>query len=86
MAYEDAFGNRADAELVKCLTTVDRKEKPICTAWDGMSVMDDVGGIDGFCEFLQAINGKDTEKKKQEKEWARSLGWTGRMPKAGNLL
>ena len=62
------------------------KEKPVCIAWDGMSLVDDVGGVGGFCEFLEVINGDDSKMKKEYKEWARSLGWTGRMPKPENLL
>ena len=55
-------------------------------AWDGMSLVDDVGGVGGFCEFLETINGDDPEEKKSYKTWARSLGWTGRMPKPENML
>ena len=65
---------------------IQRKEKPICIAWDGMSLVDDVGGVGGFCEFLETINGDNPEEKKSYKTWARSLGWTGRMPKPENML
>ena len=51
-----------------------------------MSLVDDVGGVGGFCEFLETINGDDPEEKKSYKIWARSLGWTGRMPKPENML
>ena len=45
-----------------------------------------LGGVGGFCEFLETINGDDPEEKKSYKTWARSLGWTGRMPKPENML
>ena len=54
--------------------------------WDGMDLVDDVGGIRGFCKFLETINGPDPEEKKSYKEWAKSLGWTGRMSKPENIL
>lgn len=43
-------------------------------------------GVRGFCEFLETINGDNLEEKKSYKTWARSLGWTGRMPKPENML
>ena len=59
----------------------------VAGSWsDGMSLVDDVGGVGGFCEFLETINGDDPEEKKSYKIWARSLGWTGRMPKPENML
>ena len=51
-----------------------------------MNLVDDVGGIHGFCEFLEAINGDDPKEKKFYKTWAMGLGWTGRMPKPENVL
>ena len=84
--FVDAFGQQIDGEFLDKLRDIQRKEKPICIAWDGMSLVDDVGGVGGFCEFLEAINGDDTKEKKSYKTWARSLGWTGRMPKPENML
>ena len=49
-------------------------------------LVDAVGGVGGFCEFLETINGDNPEEKKSYKTWARSLGWTGRMPKPENML
>ena len=84
--FVDAFGQQIDGEFLDKLREIQRKEKPICIAWDGMSLVDDVGGVGGFCEFLETINGDDPEEKKSYKIWARSLGWTGRMPKPENML
>ena len=84
--FVDAFGQQIDGEFLDKLRDIQHKEKPICIAWDGMSLVDDVGGVGGFCEFLETINGDDPEEKKSYKTWARSLGWTGRMPKPENML
>ena len=86
---------------------------PVCLAADGLPVLDDVGGIDGYIRFLRGINKeKETlfwnekgiaEGWSQEeyldaipdnwdydqegtREWARSLGWTGRMSRPEKLL
>lgn len=63
-----------------------KKGKPVCVAADGFPVLDDVGGMRGFCEFLRTVNEGGPEEKKESREWARSLGWTGRMSKAENML
>ena len=62
------------------------KNKPLCIASDGMNVVDDCGGIYGFLRMLRTINGKDKDEARDMKEWARSLGWTGRMYKPENML
>lgn len=84
--YLDAFKNEVFGNFLDQLKEIQKKEKPVCIAADGMNLVDDVGGIGGFCEFLEIINGKDTEKKRQYKEWARGLGWTGRFSKPENIL
>ena len=67
-------------------------ERPICVAADGLPVMDDVGGIRGYCELLKVVKGKEEsevsafESKEDAKDWARMMGWTGRMSKAENIL
>lgn len=59
-------------------------DRPVCTAADGLPVMDDVGGIHGYCAFLA---GEDQYEDVLEScDWARSVGWTGRMSKPENML
>lgn len=56
---------------------------------DGLNVMDDVGGLYGFQDFLRTINSKnpdDAEEKEDLKSWAKGMGWTGRKVKAENIL
>ena len=48
--------------------------------------MDDVGGIGGYIDFLRVIHGEDPDEKEDMKEWAKWMGWTGRMIKPENLL
>ena len=80
-------GRITQAELdqanVKCRETY----RPVLLARDGEMLIDDVGGIHGFAEFLETIN-PDLEKlddadsiaeaknqKKESLEWAKSMGW-----------
>ena len=62
------------------------KKKPVGLSVDGLSLMDDVGGIDGYIDFLRVIHGEDANEKEDMKEWAKWMGWTGRMIKPENLL
>ena len=63
---------------------------PICIAADGLPVMDDVGGVSGYCDFLKCIKtgeeGGMYDDPEDSKDWARSMGWTGRMSKPENIL
>ena len=70
-----------------------KEERPICVAADGLPVMDDAGGVHGYCEFLKMVKGqgKDAgrgafESREDAKAWGRMMGWTGRMSKAENIL
>ena len=79
-------GKTASEEKAAQLSSVKSKHRPICIMADGLPLMDDVGGIGGYCEFLQTINGSDKEEKSYMKEWASDMGWTGRMVKPENIL
>ena len=60
------------------------KHRPICIDKDGIELVDDVGGIGGFCDMLQIINetNMNNEVEREERErllgWADMMGWTGR--------
>ena len=88
----DAVDNRqqfkceVDEELRAQLAVVDVKKMPICTRADGLNVMDDVGGISGLLDFYRIINGDDPDEKAEMREWARGLGWTGRMSKPEKMV
>ena len=70
-----------------------KEERPICVAADGLPVMDDAGGVHGYCEFLKMVKGQGEdagrgafESREDAKAWGRMMGWTGRMSKAENIL
>lgn len=62
------------------------EEKPLCVALDGLNVMDDVGGISGYCDFLHNLHSNDPDEADGLREWARMQGWTGRNQKPEKLL
>ena len=84
-------GVPVDDEKNGVLRDVLARTVPVCVAADGLPVLDDVGGKHGYCEFLNGIHGNgashyDYNDPESSKEWARSLGWTGRMSKADRML
>lgn len=72
-----------DAETIRMVI---EQEKPVCIAADGLPVMDDVGGIRGYIEFLDTLHHGTPEERQNSREWARSMGWTGRMKQPENIL
>lgn len=65
---------------------VKEKRRPVCIALDGLSLLDDVGGVFGYTNFLQKIHGEEKEEAEEYREWARGMGWTGRMNRPETLL
>ena len=70
-----------DDVVVQIFTTY----RPVVIAQDGMCVLDDVGGMHGYCEFLKAICGDgeydgpyEYGDKKHTLAWAKSMGWSKR--------
>ncbi|MDO4805470.1 MAG: hypothetical protein Q4A32_11710 [Lachnospiraceae bacterium] len=74
-----------DMANIKCRDTY----RPVLIAKDGDMMIDDVGGLDGFAEFLRSINpqmkglspeGKAAARAEKEEQmvWARGQGWTNR--------
>lgn len=85
--YVDSQMKEIDNETLKEIHKVIMRYSPICLDSDGMNVFDDVGGIDGFAEFLRTIHeSNDENERKEKREWARYLGWTGRDTKPQNRL
>ncbi len=62
------------------------QHSPVCVVADALPVCDDVGGIHGYCNMLEVLHGEDLEEKERMKEWARSMGWTGRKISLKNIL
>jgi len=64
-------------ELEEAEYTVLDKYKPVCINKEGISVLDDVGGLSGFADFLGTIyEGEDKEEASSARAWAKSLGWS----------
>ena len=85
-AVLDAYGKEISGAFLEKICMIAGKEKPVCIAADGPELVDDIGGIHGFCDFLEIIHGNNPEKKRFYKEWARGMGWTGRFSKPENIL
>lgn len=67
--------------------TVIRKHKPVCIHKVGVSVLDDVGGLSGFANFLGTIyEGEVKEEASRARTWARSLGWNTRKIPSKRML
>ena len=84
-AYDMNNQNVGKALAVK-IATVAFKRRPVCLALDGMSLMDDVGGIHGYVDFLRTIHEAEPDERKELREWAKWMGWNGRMSKPETLL
>lgn len=81
--WVNASGEKTDT-LAEALNEVIAKHRPVCIEKDGIELVDDVGGIDGFCNMLQTIYECDYNDEEQVEEresmldWADMMGWTGR--------
>lgn len=64
-------------ELEEAEDIVLDNHKPVCINKVGISVLDDVGGLSGFADFLGIIyEGEDKEEASSARAWAKSLGWS----------
>jgi len=72
-------GYISEDELLDAEATVLAKHKPVCIHRDGIFVLDDVGGLNGFIRFLEEVyEGEDEEERRNSRAWAQSLGWSER--------
>lgn len=62
------------------------KQMPVCVDADGMNLVDDVGGVYGYVDFIRTLHGDDKEAAKEMLEWAEGLGWSSRMYKPEKML
>ena len=83
-------GRITQEEIDEAIVKVYETYRPVCIAADGLSLVDDVGGIDGFISFLRSIHPTEEkaywdkedrpdngpyESKQSSLVWAKSLGW-----------
>ncbi len=83
----DAFyPDSLDAQDESIRTAVS-SHAPVCIETDGLPVLEDIGGIHGYTDFLLTLHrSQDGIEREETREWARSLGWTGRAIKPKNML
>lgn len=84
--FLDFRGNEVHDMLYVPLCDCLLEEKPVCVHAEGVPLVEDVGGIDGFLDFIRTIHGEDAEKAASLRTWARGLGWKEIVPKPGRLL
>ena len=84
--FVDSDGQRVSDEMQTTLENIFYGQKPICIYADGLNVMDDVGGLSGYLNFLETIHGMDQDEARSMRVWARGMGWTGRRSKPENIL
>ena len=68
--------NVSEQEIRDAVKVVLEKHKPVCINRDGLSVLDDVGGLSGFARLLESIYESENRRESSEMSaWAKSLGW-----------
>ena len=82
----DHDNNEINDELKDKILDVSTTKKLTCIAADGLNVMDDVGGVYGYLEFLLALHSGEPEEMDDNRNWAAFQGWTGRKIKPENIL
>lgn len=74
-------------ELRDAEDLVKDKHQPVCIHKEGLSVLDNIGGLGGFANFLGTIYEEtDKEEAKQMRQWARSLGWNATKKSIKKML
>ncbi len=77
-------GRVSREELEEAVKKVHRLKRPVAIAQDGLPLIDDVGGVYGFADFLNCEG--LYEDKEERNEWAQDSGWTGKMKSIKSLL
>ncbi len=89
--WKDGRGEIRD-EYADVLDEVVFRHRPVCIGKDGIEMVDDVGGIGGFCNMLRVIHEADMEddimwdERNQMLQWLDMMGWTGRRISAKRTL
>lgn len=84
--FESKDSHNVCESLNEIITVATSEKKPICIEADGMNLVDDVGGIYGFVDFVKTLYGGDAEEANEMKIWAESLGWSSRMKRPEKML
>lgn len=94
LVYEYDYGDGWEVRITLSDAAYAEEEKdfvcqnyrPCCIRKDGLNVLDDVGGMWGYRDFLMTIHEGSEEEQEEMREWARYLGWTGRNVSPRNML
>ena len=78
---EQIFGEERET-----IVDVGYSRKLRCIYSDGLNVLDDVGGIYGFADFLEELHEGEPEERESCKLWSSNMGWTGRDAKPKSVL
>ena len=74
-------------EIRQGVTYVLTRHQPTCLYREGLSPMDDVGGLGGFARFLYDVyEGEDRKESASLLRWAKSLGWKPAKESIARLL
>lgn len=79
-------GEQIFDEEREIIASVGLSRKLRCVYSDGLNVLDDVGGIDGFADFLEELHEGEPEERETCKVWSSNMGWTGREVKPKSVL
>lgn len=82
-----AAGRLTPQALATAEKTVSTAHRPVCLAKDGINLMDDVGGLYGFIEFLKTVYEDPNIAESEEMfAWASGQGWNRRKVALPNEL
>ena len=84
--YENTKGEWVNDDLRSALIRAELQKEPVCVGAEGLPLMEDVGGVYGFFDFLRTVHGEDADEATRMRVWARSLGWKEVRPKPESLL
>lgn len=80
-------GDISIEELKEAVETVTSKHIPVCVYKEGINVLDDVGGLHGFADFLARIYESENQQESAEyRAWAQTLGWSARKVSNKTML
>ena len=67
----------SDEEIAYANEMVLNEHRPACIHKDGVFLLDDVGGLSGFADFLGTVyESEDKQERDEHRAWAKSLGWS----------
>ncbi len=84
--YRSSDDLRVSDELNEIMRHTEWKQSPICIGADGMNLVDDVGGVYGYVDFIRTLHREDKEAAREMRVWAESLGWSSRINNPEKIL